>query len=1376
MPSFYSLKTLSICDMRSRSYALAIIICTFFSPFWAYAQVKTINTIAGNHTVGYAGDGGPATAAEFSTMTGVAADAFGNVYIADETNYAIRKINNAGIITTALVAYPYSGGLGNVYGIAVDASGNVYSSYGYYNSVLKMSPTGIVTTVIGGAGGGYAGDGGPASAAKLHFPEGLAIDNAGNLYIVDMENSVIRKVDAATGKISTVAGTGTAGFYVGEGNPATAEPLYWPYSVAVNLSGDIYISDGLNGRVMRVDAASGKMYTAAGNGTWSFSGDGGPASTAALRNPQGIATDGTGNLYIADGGNNRVRRVDPAGIITTIAGDSVAGFSGEGGRPDTAELFSPMAIGMDANGNPYILDDGNYIVRKISPPNGVFFTNGPMQMLTACENAPISINTLLAVTDTTAGETNTWNIAAPPVHGTVAASYTAISAGGVMTPAGLEYTPTAYYIGADSFIVKATNGSVTTYTTIMVVVNRSPTVVMNVDYPTICNGGSTRIKVMGDGTPGGGDTIVKQDFNTSLGTWTVDTTGCVGSTKDPAWADEPNNYLSDFGYFRNPDSSSFAISQAIGAHPFSVTKSRLISPSFSLAGYSDAALYFDQSYKNNKDTCAEVDISTDGGVTWSTIVNYSLSYPTDLIGHIPPFVQETLSLRPYAGMPNLKVRFYYNSPHGFYWAIDNISVVGYPTGIDAATWSPIVNLFTNTGLTSAYTTGAYRDTLYMHPTTVTTTTSFTYFATESIGGCSVTDSVTITVTPSVPIIGKSLVCAGAPDTLTDVNLYGLWGVRNSHASIDFRGVLTGLTTGVDTVTYTTTGACGGTAIFPVTISTAPPTAGAITGAATVCTGAAIILSDATAGGIWSSSATGLATASGTGTVTGVSIGSATISYTVTNGCGTAVATTPVTVNPLPIAGLVTGAGTVCAGATTLLTDAVAGGTWSSAATGIATVSGGTVTGVSAGSVIISYIATNVCGTAVATATVTVNPLPVAGTIAGPSAICATSSTALSDIVTGGVWTSSATAIASVSGSGGVTGISAGSAVISYKVTNTCGTAVAIFPVTVNPLPIAGVITGSGIVCASSVLTLSDAISGGVWTSSTTGIATISGSGIVTGIAAGIAVISYSITNSCGTAVAIFPVTVNPLPIAGVITGSGTVCAGSVLPLSDAISGGVWTSSAIGIATISGTGIITGIAAGVAVISYSVTNSCGAATASATAMVNPLPVAGTITGFSNVCVDSNIILSDTAVGGVWASYAGITSITGTGVVTGVSAGVDTIIYSVTNGCGTATTKFSLTVINCDNLSAVSDMPNPGMELKVFPNPAMNSLNVVINATAPEVITIYMVNVAGEQLNMITRQVNAGYNVYSLDISNMPPDLYSLVVTGGTGTIVKKWVKL
>jgi uncharacterized protein YjdB len=577
------------------------------------------------------------------------------------------------------------------------------------------------------------------------------------------------------------------------------------------------------------------------------------------------------------------------------------------------------------------------------------------------------------------------------------------------------------------------------------------------------------------------------------------------------------------------------------------------------------------------------------------------------------------------------------------------------------------------------------------------TATISYSVTNSCGTAVATSAVTVNNGSGAgSITGTTTVCAGATTNLTDATGAGVWSSSdNTIATVGAAsGIVTGIAAGNAVITYSITNSCG-TYVATAGVTVNPlPAAGSITGTASVCAGATTSLTDAAAGGAWSSSNSAICTVTSTGVVTGIAAGNATISYSVTNGCGTATATGAVTVNPLPNAGSVSGTATVCAGSTTALTDAATGGAWSSGNTSIATVtSSGVVTGVAAGNTTISYIVTNGCGTASATAAVTVNPMPNAGSLSGTTTICQATTSTLTDAVSGGVWSSNDNTIATVTSAGVVTGVAAGGANISYSVTNSCGTDNAVAAVTIIALPNAGSITGTTTVCAGGATTsLNDASAGGVWSSSNISAATVDASGTVTGVTQGTTTISYVVTSSCGTAGTAVTVIVNPLPNAGSISGTSTVCPGATTSLSDAVSGGAWSSSDNTIATAGTSGTVTGVAAGTVQITYSVSNSCGIDDAVATVTVNPLPNAGSITGGTAVCAGATITLADAASGGVWSSSAtSVATVSAGGIVSGVAGGNATISYSVTNGCGTASATSAVTVDPLPGAGTITGTP-------------------------------------------------------------------------------------
>ena len=357
-----------------------------------------ITTVAGNGTAASTGDGGSATNASLNFPTGVAVDSTGNIYIADQGNNRIRKvtggtINPAAGTGTAGSANGVVGEATSVAqfnqptGVAVDGSNNVYIADTLNHRIRKLTvSTATVTTVAGNGTGDFSGDNGQATSASLNKPAGVAIDATNNLYIADTSNQRVRKVSSGanntlegTDTISTVAGSGIYGFG-GDTGSALGAFLGSPNGVALNAAGTtLYIADADNSRLRTV--IGGTIDTLAGNGKFKYEpptpGDGGPALSASLNNPKGAAVDGSGNLYIADTGNHRVRKVTPAGTISTFAGTGIFGFFGEGVVATTALLNSPKAVAVNTLVSPnllYIADAGNNRVRVVNLGTNIITT------------------------------------------------------------------------------------------------------------------------------------------------------------------------------------------------------------------------------------------------------------------------------------------------------------------------------------------------------------------------------------------------------------------------------------------------------------------------------------------------------------------------------------------------------------------------------------------------------------------------------------------------------------------------------------------------------------------------------------------------------------------------------------------------------------------------------------------------------------------------------------------------------------------------------------------------------------------------------------------------------------------------------------------
>jgi trimeric autotransporter adhesin len=588
--------------------------------------------------------------------------------------------------------------------------------------------------------------------------------------------------------------------------------------------------------------------------------------------------------------------------------------------------------------------------------------------------------------------------------------------------------------------------------------------------------------------------------------------------------------------------------------------------------------------------------------------------------------------------------------------------------------------------------------------TPSTTTTYTLTATDACGDVS-TSVKTVTVTPLSPIVGTSSMCVGAGSTFTNATAGGgVWSSSNTTvATIGAgSGSASALAAGVTTITFAASTGCNAT--MTVTVH---PAVGTISGPTNLCIGGSSALADGTAGGTWSSSNTAVATITAGGVVTGVASGTSIIDYGI-SGTGCTVGTT-VSVNALaPIIGNLN----VCTAGTTTLSDPLAGtgGTWTSGSAGTATVgaSTGVVSGVTPGTATVTYTTPSGC---TANAMVTVNaPTP----IAGPGAVCMGNSITLSNSVSGGTWSSSNTTIATVDATGDVAGVSASTVTISYSAPTGC---VMTTPVVVNPIYPIG---GSLAVCAGGVSTLSDAASGGSWTSSNASVASIgASSGIVSGGIPGTATITY--TTFGGGCVAVATVTVSAL---APITGASNVCQGGATTLSSTTGGGAWSSSDVTIAAVGGaTGVMRGVAAGTATITYS-TIAC--------TVTMPVTVNGVapITGALSMCAGSTSSLGDAIPGGTWSIGGTSATISGTGVVTGVTSGTAAVSYVTPAGCtvpATVTVDLSPTAITgstlvCSTTILSESVPGGSWTSSDVTVAAVSVTTGVVTGLAPGVATI------------------------------------------------------
>ncbi len=573
------------------------------------------------------------------------------------------------------------------------------------------------------------------------------------------------------------------------------------------------------------------------------------------------------------------------------------------------------------------------------------------------------------------------------------------------------------------------------------------------------------------------------------------------------------------------------------------------------------------------------------------------------------------------------------------------------------------------------------------------TGTYTITATSAGSGCAATGNTAVAVnTLTVSPTSSGAVCpggtlslsSGAGGTAPGV-LYSWSGPSSFSASVSnplVSNSATSLMAGTYSVTATSAGSgCTATGSITVTVNA---TIAPITGIFNICGSGTTMLADATSGGIWSSGTPAVATiGSVSGTVSGVTIGSSVITYSVAgSGC---IATHSLAVNNItPI----TGTFIICSGSTTLA-NATTGGVWSSSNTGIAAIgsSSGMVTKVATGTTVITYLLPAGC-TATQTITVNAAPEPIRSS-SGSLGLCPGATITLSELGTG-TWSSASTSFATIgSASGIVSAVLPGTSVITYALPGVGCNVTGI--VTVNPAP--AVITGATSLCATTTTNLSDATTGGRWTSSATSVAMIGSTAIVTGVAAGVTTISYTLLSGCAASEVI---TVNTNPSSP--RTNAPICAGSTLTLFE-VGGGTWTSSNTALATVgSSSGVVGGVSAGNPVISYTLSTGCFYAL---TTTINPLPVA--ISGSSTVGVGGTITLTDAVTGGAWSSSAaGIASVgSTTGIVRGISTGSATITYTMP--CGFVTKSVAVSAGRADDTTTAIAIEPSVSNLHVLPNP-------------------------------------------------------------------------
>ncbi len=1018
-------------------------------------NAQVITEVAGCGTGCPVGDGGPATAANITNGGQPLFDTYGNMYIGVFGQARIRKVDAlTGIITTiagtGVGGYTGDGGPATSARIAgsgfgIDASNNIYFSDNSKGVIRKVeASSGKIFTIAGvsSAYGHYSGDGGPATNASFKMIYNIAVDPAGNIYTADSD--YIRKIDATTGTIDKYAGTGLRGFS-GDGGSALSAKIHANGSsqgMCTDVYGNFYFCDS---NCVRKVSTSGIITRLAGDYTTLYGGDGVPATSIGVL-CYTVAVDPSGNLFISEEGQQRIRMVDVSGIIHTVAGNGTPGFSGDGGPATAAQLNRPQTLCVGrCDNNLYLGELINQRIRKVD------FTSLPMTCI--CTLA-VAVN--VVPNDTVCSGTSV-TYTANVMYGGSSNTFKWYVNGSIVSTVGNTYTYTPSNIDSIRCVVTSSGGTCGSPVTAS---SNTINMVVNVAGPItgpslVCIGQSITLSVPGSG-----------------GTWGSSNTGVA----------------------------SVSGGTVTGASGGTATISY-----------------------------------TSSGCTATTSVTVSPG-PSAITGNPKLCIGTATALS--------------STTSGGTWSSSNSSVATVSSG-------------TVNGIAAG-------------------TAAISY----AIGGCYVIQAVTVSAAPP-SITGPSSLCIGSTAALSNSVAGGTWSSSSPSVATVSSGLVSGVSAGTAVITYDVSGCNVVKTVSVIAIPAPAP----ITGPSLVCVGTAAVFSDATPGGIWSSSSPSVATVTSGGSVSGITAGTSTISYTMSNMCGTVAATVVVSVVSSPTVGPITGPSEVCAGSAITLTDATLGGTWTSSNAGKATVSSGMVSGISAGTAVITYKLTLSCGTAFDTRIITVYPTPPA--IAGHSVVCAADTIILGNALAGGTWSSSAPSVATIASDGTVTGVSGGTADITYTTTGGCYTTRI---VSVSPLPNAGSVSGQSVICIGGSANLTDNIAGGTW--SVSGSAVSISLGIVSAVSVGTATVSYEIANSCGSAWATKVIEVVAPPDSGVISGMNVSCVGASFTLLETVSGGNWSSSNSSVAGINASGTVNVKTSGTTIITYTTIPNAGGCTSSA----------------------------------------------------------------------------------------------------------------------------------------------------------------------------------
>ncbi len=953
---------------------LMIAVCCVLVSTTIFAQ--NINTIAGIGSSSFSGDGGLATSAELAQPVSVARDGSGNVYISDQGNHRIRKINySTGIISTiagsSTAGFSGDGGAATsaqLYypsGIAIDGSGNIYIADQANQRIRKVTAsTGVITTIAGTGTAGFSGDGAAATSAQLNNPVGVAIDGSGNVYIADQYNQRIRKITISTGNISTIAGTGTYS-YSGDGAAASAATFQNPAGIKIDASGNIFIADLFNHVIRKITASTGIISTVAGTGTAGFSGDGAAATSATLNYPTDIAVDDSGNIFIAVQYSHRIRKVSAAtGYISTFAGTGTAGYSGDGGPSTLAQINYPTGIASDGGGNLYIADRENHRIR--------FVCN---YLVKPTVSTPVSYcvgSTAVALTAT--GSSLKWFTTRLGGTGSTTAP----------TPSTASAGSTTYYVASIS-----PYGCEGPRDSIAVTVNAlpsAPTVTTPVSYCV----GATASPISATGT--------------SL-KWYTSATGGTGSTTAPT----PGTTIAGTTYYyvsqtssstgcESPRSTITVVINSLPSAPLattSITYCEGVTAS-ALTATGTSLLWYTSATGGTGSAIAPTPSTSTAGTTV-----YYVSQTTSCGESSRTAITVTVNAKP--SIPTV------TSP---------VSYCQYATAIALTATGTSLKWYTSA-------TGGTGSTTAPIPSTSSAGT-LTYYVSQTSAsfGCESDRAsivVNITAAPSVPTVTSPVVyCLGATaSTLTASGTSLLWytvatGGTGSATAPTPSTATTGTTTYYVSQTSGTSGCESGRIAIVVTVNPLP-TAPTVTTPINYCMGSSAVALTATGTSLlWYTSATGGSGSSTAPTPSTATVGTTTYYVSQTTSCGeSSRSAIVVTINPVPSAPTVTSPIVYCQGDTSVpLTASGTSLKWYTSATGgTGSSTAPTPSTASAGSTTYYVSSTNSYGCESSRSAIVVNvkaaPLPPIVTTPINYCVGATAS-ALTATGTGLLWYTSAT--------------------------------------------------------------------------------------------------------------------------------------------------------------------------------------------------------------------------------------------------------------------------------------------------------------------------------------------------------------------------------